>query len=154
MLKMNETITISPKVPDHISLDYEALRKAGMGYIERLAKSIWTDYNPHDPGITMLELLAYAITDLSHRTSFPIEDLLTDENGTLDNQFFTAKEILSCNPLTITDYRKLLIDIEGVKNAWFFVEEQAGPPIYPNCEESTLQFDPIENVTGFHPRGL
>jgi hypothetical protein len=29
----------------------------------------WTDHNTHDPGITVLELLAYALTDLHHRSS-------------------------------------------------------------------------------------
>jgi hypothetical protein len=29
----------------------------------------WTEHNTHDPGITVLELLAYALTDLIHRSS-------------------------------------------------------------------------------------
>ncbi|HRQ51508.1 MAG TPA: hypothetical protein PLR74_13270, partial [Agriterribacter sp.] len=33
----------------------------------------------------------------------------------------TPAQILTCNPLTITDFRKLLIDIAGVKNAWLEV---------------------------------
>jgi len=29
----------------------------------------WTTHNTHDPGITVLELLAYALTDLQYRSS-------------------------------------------------------------------------------------
>ena len=46
-------------------------------------------------------------------------------------QFFTAREILTVNPLTINDYRKLLIDIDGVKNAWLeIIGEDSQPKIY------------------------
>jgi hypothetical protein len=31
---------------------------------------LWSDYNVHDPGITLLELLCYGITDIAHRTTF------------------------------------------------------------------------------------
>ena len=39
-------------------------------------------------------------------------------SGSTANNFFTPAQILTNNPLTIIDYRKLLIDIPGVKNAW------------------------------------
>ena len=54
------------------SQDYEYLRKAGQQYIESLAYKLWTDYNEHDPGITILEVLCYAITELGYRTNFNI----------------------------------------------------------------------------------
>ena len=30
----------------------------------------WTDYNYHDPGITLLEQICYAITDLGYKSNF------------------------------------------------------------------------------------
>ena len=42
----------------------------------RLAGERWSDFNTHDPGITILEALCYAITDLAYRTSLPIPDLI------------------------------------------------------------------------------
>ncbi len=99
--------------------DYEFLRKEGLKHIESLAHELWTDYNAHDPGITILEVLCYALTELGYRTNFKIEDLLANKEGKIDNtSFFTAKEILTNAPLTALDYRKALIDIEGVNNAW------------------------------------
>lgn len=103
-------------------LDFEKLRRESIEYISQLSGKIWTDHNVHDPGITILEVLCYALLDLGYRTHLPIEDILAknpnDTGG--DTNFFTAAQILSCNPLTITDYRKLLIDLDGVRNAWLF----------------------------------
>jgi predicted GIY-YIG superfamily endonuclease len=107
--------------PDY--LDFDKLRTEGIAYLGKLAGKIWTDHNVHDPGITILESLCYALLDLGYRTNLPVEDILSRAAGdtTKDNNFFTPAQILGCNPLTITDFRKLLIDIDGVKNAWLEV---------------------------------
>ncbi|MCK7559677.1 hypothetical protein MKQ70_33925 [Chitinophaga sedimenti] len=118
---MNNAISISPQPPAVSSMDYQLLRDEGLRYIEQIASGLWTDYNVHDPGITMLELLCYAITDLGYRTGFPVADLLaTRENNrdTFAQQFFSASKILPVRPVTANDYRKLFINIPGVKNAW------------------------------------
>ena len=118
--------------------DYEFLRTQGLKYIENLSHKLWTDYNAHDPGITILEVLCYAITELGYRTSFKIEDLLTRENGDIQNNtFFPAKEIMTNAPLTELDYRKLLIDVEGINNAWIIYSE--GP------EDRFGYFEPLKN---------
>ena len=67
---MKPPVTISKEKPKIPALDYEFLRQEGLKYIEALASDIWTDYNSHDPGITILEMLCYAITDLGLRTNF------------------------------------------------------------------------------------
>lgn len=104
-------------------LNFDKLRTEGIDYLGELSGKIWTDHNAHDPGITILEVLCYALLDLGYRTNIPVEDIIArnPSDTTKDDHFFTAAEILSCNPLTIIDYRKLLIDIPGVKNAWLQV---------------------------------
>ena len=102
------------------SEDYALLRNEGLTQLGDLASKLWTDYNVHDPGITFLELLCYAITELGYRTGYDIKDLLTrEEKGTAVNTstFHRAKRIFTSNPVTFNDLRKLLIDIEGVRNA-------------------------------------
>lgn len=151
---MAETATISrtnSSFPEY--LDFTKLRKEGIEHLENLSTALWTDFNLHDPGITILEVLCYALTDLGYRTNFSIEDILTrseekksqektDVFGQpLDDNFFTAAEILSCNPVTINDLRKLLMDIQGVKNAWFELAEEGEIPIFLNPEEEILQYD-------------
>lgn len=101
-------------------LDFEKLRKEGIEYLGQLSGKIWTDHNVHDPGITILEVLCYSLLDLGYRTNLPAKDIFTRNPSATgkDDNFFSPAQILACNPLTIIDYRKLLIDIDGVKNAW------------------------------------
>lgn len=134
------------------SEDYNFLRTQGFGYIEKLSSSLWTDFNEHDPGITLLETLCYAITELGYRSGFDIADLLADENGktNVHQAFFTARKILTNEPLTVTDYRKILIDIDQIHNAFFFPyfdEDGNSTPlpdqevaIFADCEADSLNY--------------
>src|SRR5262245_50856280 len=119
---MQKSVTIQKKPVLNDSSNYELLRQKGMEYIQQLGSNVWTDYNIHDPGITFLELLCYGITDLGYRTSIDIKNLLAPKKNEVFNPewqaFYTAKKILTISPWTTNDYRKLLIDINGVKNAW------------------------------------
>ncbi len=126
--------------------DYYRLRREGIGFIEQMGSQLWTDYNTHDPGITILEVLCYAITDLAYRTGWDIKDILasatpsTDPNQPFPNQpFFTAREILTVNPWTPDDFRRLLIDLDTVRNAWVFCKECACDVYYYAwCEKGQL----------------
>lgn len=115
-----ETISITRAKPAEPGMDYDLLREQGIAYIQELAGKIWTDYNTHDPGVTLLELLCFAMSELGYRTESDMADLLQDPSGLPSplKQFFTAAEIAVNAPLTVNDYRKLLIDLPGIKNAW------------------------------------
>ncbi|WP_372650880.1 hypothetical protein [Draconibacterium sp.] len=140
MSELNEHITIPKKVATGDDLDYAFLRKKGQEYIEKLAGNIWTDYNEHDPGITILEMLSYAITDLGARISMPLENILTPSgSGSLNDQFFDALQILPSKPVTEADYRKLFIDIDGVKNCWLKKYEKT---VHVDCKNDLLSYDP------------
>jgi len=145
---MPKYMTITSEPPLHPGMHFALLRKGGIEHIQRMAGHIWTDYNTHDPGITILEQLCYAITDLSYRLDFDIRDLLAyppeeaSSNG--NKQFFTAREILTVNPLTINDFRKLIIDIDGVKNAWLEKSENPSPEIWFDPEQHKLTFEASE----------
>lgn len=142
--------------------DYSFLRKTGLAHIENLASRLWTDYNVHDPGITILEALCYAITELGYRTSFDIKDLMADKDGNIqiDQAFFSAKNILTNLPLTIQDYRKLLVDIVGVSNAWLYPYRDVnmnliGEPdqevnIYADCKKDQLVYEKTEHTVKLH----
>ncbi|MBK8965771.1 MAG: hypothetical protein IPM36_03665 [Lewinellaceae bacterium] len=162
---MTRTPVIPKARPDHPSLDFDVLRSEGVRHLENLATELWTDFNAHDPGITLLELLCYAITDLGYRSRMlPIGDLVA---GSKEKAFFEALEILPSAPVTARDYRKLLIDVKGVKNAWV---EKYGPTdqakdlqvfasgsgivffekLANNVEnEWVLKDDAVEKMTGF-----
>lgn len=130
---MNKKSDSIPKQPAlKPAEDYYRLRREGIGFIEQMGSRLWTDYNPHDPGITILEALSYAMTDLAFRIGWDIQDLLAPVTPSSDpkqpfpdQSFFTAKEILTVNPCTPDDFRRLLIDLDGVRNAWVFCKECA-----------------------------
>ncbi|NET28641.1 hypothetical protein [Okeania sp. SIO1I7] len=136
---MNEDLTISNTPPEHPGMDFARLREEGIEHIQELGSQIWTDYNTHDPGITILEQFCYVMTDLSYRLNFEMKDLLTPHPEDAEEnikQFYTAREILTVNPLTINDYRELLIDIDGVKNAEFKLIQNLEPSMFYNYDEN------------------
>jgi hypothetical protein len=145
-----------------VAQDYEQLRQLGLQYIEQFSKDLWTDYNVHDPGITTLETLSYAITDLGYRTALPLEDILARVPGDTTKDFFTAREILPCNAVTFNDLRKKIIDVEGVENAWVLpyddtpcAESKQNPAYHIECDLVQQKFRiHSESQTGFEPRNL
>ena len=154
MARTHRTI---PKLPERrFSEDYVALRKRGIELIEKLGSELWTDYNIHDPGITLLELLCYAETEVGYKLGFSIRDLLEPhpvENYEPDLQcLFSAREIMTISPFTENDYRKLLIDLPDIRNAWLSCTCGCHPDIYADCDESTLTYSPTEHqvkINGF-----
>lgn len=131
---MKETISIPKNINTGDDLDYEYLREVGIDYIEKIGSKLWTDYNVHDPGVTILEMLSYAITDLSQRIEMPIQNLLASKENNLakmHEQFVSAINILPTKPITALDYRNLFVHIKGVKNAWIKAHEQY---IHINCK--------------------
>jgi hypothetical protein len=150
--------------------DFYDLRREGIHHLERSGSAQWTDYNTHDPGITILEALAYALTELSYRTGLPIEDLLAPaatgpvpEGLYPDQTFYTPRTILTVNPTTAEDVRRLLIDLEAVRNAWVRCDSGCcDPPFYAWCERNELvlshdpgqRSDPTTPVVTVEPRGL
>lgn len=164
---MAESLTISTAPPPLKSMDYALLREKALQHIQELAGKIWTDDNAHDPGITILEMLAYAITDLGYRTNYNIRDILTTATPEDIKNFFPAKEIMPNYPLTFNDYRKLMIDVElpldnillcesvGVKNAWIEESVTNEIPFYLDEVGNKLSYtQPAPDVTRTVPRCL
>lgn len=143
MSSIIQPISIPKKVASQDDLDFYFLREKGIEYIEGLGGALWTDFNSHDPGITMLEMLCYAITDLGNRIETPIQNLLTAEEASknLEHQFYRAEEVFPNNPVTELDYRKLFIDIDGVRNCWL---RKYKKKVYVNCRDSKLSYDKNE----------
>ncbi|SEM93888.1 hypothetical protein SAMN05421856_10944 [Chryseobacterium taichungense] len=157
----NKHISIPKNIETGDQTDFHFLRKTGIEYIEKLGGKLWTDYNSHDPGITTLEVLSYAITDLGMRMNMNMEDILTskDTNTDIHTQFLKATEILPSRPLTELDYRKLFIDINftsghkrPIRNCWLVPNHEA---LYVDCKTGQLDFKPIGDKTqSFNIKGL
>ncbi|RQR51998.1 hypothetical protein DIE19_28660 [Burkholderia sp. Bp9126] len=95
--------------------------------IDDYAGHTWSDRAEHDPGMTMLEALAYGVSDLAYRHTLPLKDLLTPQKPRLEPEnkqgpkpgiFSTAygpEQVLTCGPVTEDDYRRALLDLRCKK---------------------------------------
>ncbi len=129
---MNASFMLPTNPPDHPAMDYDYLRQEGIRYLQEMAKAglQWTDFNAHDPGITILEQLCYAITDLGYRIAYELPDLLATNGTDPYEGLYTPARIMTTQPVTLDDLRKLVIDVAGVKNAWIEKVDNPSIPLY------------------------
>jgi hypothetical protein len=140
MSSITQHISLPKDVATKDDLDFYFLREKGIEYIEELGGALWTDLNSHDPGVTILEMLCYAITDLGNRIELPLENLLSSENSdeNIGHQFYKAEDVFPNKPLTAHDYRKILIDVDGVRNCWLRKYERK---VYVNTKDDQLSYN-------------
>lgn len=157
-----------PKYPEFKpGTDFYALKREGIELIIKLCSDIWTDFNTHDPGVTILEALCYAITDLTYRAGWDIRDILSVKDGHTENTrfypgqpFFTARDIMTVNPVTPDDFRRVLIDCDSVRNAWMLCREGISEITDQACcdEEAGTAFKPpvewLQQALSAKPLGL
>lgn len=148
-------MTASPTLPtgphEHLALDFEGLRAEGLRLLGRLAGAQWTDFNAHDPGVTILEQLCYAITDLAYRISHPIPDLIA---GGDPDALPGPAAILTCDPVTATDLRKLVLDVDGVRSASVEPLGEPDPPVYFHAGSGELRLQPDPSALEARPLRL
>ncbi|MFM2483668.1 hypothetical protein [Celerinatantimonas yamalensis] len=112
-------------IPRHDHADkpdsFEQLYRQGLLYLQQLSGHIWTDYNLHDPGVTILEQVCYALTDLIYRSDFAVSDYLAQPDGHIhytQQGLALPNTILTSPPQQIADYEQYLLNkipaLEGV----------------------------------------
>ncbi len=92
---------------------FAALRAEGIAAIQAATGRRWTDHNLHDPGITILEQLCYALTELVYRADLPVADHLCREDGSIDfdaQSLFLPQQVFPCRAGSAQDLRRLLLD--------------------------------------------
>ncbi|HEX8113250.1 MAG TPA: hypothetical protein VF516_36215, partial [Kofleriaceae bacterium] len=136
----SDTAELSTAPFEHPALDYSLLRSEGIQHLERLIGHVWNDFNPHDPGITILEQLCYTITDLAYRASYDVPDLLASSGGDPYRSLYRPSEILTSHPVTLLDLRKLIIDVDGVHNAWIEPIAEPAPALYYRDDKREIGF--------------
>ncbi len=112
------------------TLDYPTFRQAGIDLLQTWVGRDWTDFNEHDPGITLLENFCYALTDLTYRLGYSVPDLLCQGDRNSYASLYTPAQILTTQPVTLLDLRKLVVDVRGVGNAWIVKVADPSPTVY------------------------
>lgn len=107
---MSRSVTIPRKDP---SCDlYEQLQEKALKDVQRLAGEVWTDYNLHDPGVTLLDALNYVLLETDYRLQFPLQDYLTTPGKEFSpslHGLYAPSRVFPVNPVTETDYRTLFV---------------------------------------------
>ncbi len=133
--------TIPRKNPQQEVTSFESLRHEGIRLAQQFSGHIWTDYNTHDPGVTILEQFCYALTELIYLADSRIEDYLADAQGTIDTvkqALNLPEQIFSCRPTTTSDLVSALLDalpeVEDIRirTTHSEVSNHAEPNITPN----------------------
>lgn len=108
----------------------DAFKREGLAIAESVSHQHWTDFNDHDPGVTMLEQFGYVLSDLSYRSAMPIARILagaaaptTSETAPLTDPdenlgFHPPKSAFPSPMVTADDWRKTLLDLSFVRNSW------------------------------------
>jgi hypothetical protein len=108
--------------------------------LAKLAATQWTDYNAHDPGITILEQLDYALSDLAYRASFPVADLLAGHGADPNQDLPGPAEILSSKAVTDADVHALLADVTGVTGGWLVPRTTPELVFFHHADSRQLRF--------------
>ncbi|GMQ48606.1 hypothetical protein [Vibrio sp. 10N] len=121
------TSTISRQAHQEDPDKFERLFQLGITYIQALSGKVWTDYNTHDPGVTILEQVCFALTDLIYRCDFEVQDVLANEYGVIDYErlgLVTHDAIFAAPPQLPSEYESLLSNsIPELEKLWFQVDD-------------------------------
>ncbi|MEL6559881.1 MAG: hypothetical protein AAFQ94_16955 [Bacteroidota bacterium] len=122
----------------HQTIDFDDLMKEARRHLIQLSGDLWTDHNSSDPGITMMEVLAFCIADLSYRTSFGVKDIMAGYKGgkLLDIDLPSPASALSGRPVTIKDLRKVLLDMQHPDDPEKLLIRNAAPTIATESENA------------------
>lgn len=133
--------------PLPITQDFKSLKEEGLTQIQKVSGNEWTNLNPSDPGVTILDQLCYALTELGYCNDFPIQDILTNSDDKLivKDQFYLPEEILTTSPITTRDYIKYIVDeVNDVVNA-LLVPIQSNLSYVKGVYSVYLSIDPSED---------
>lgn len=101
---------------------YTELQRQTLAELQRLSGKVWTDYNPHDPGVTIADAVNYALTETDYKLGFGLEDYLSGTDSAWTEEMyglFPPSEVYPSAPVTAEDYRRLVLEcfpmVENVK---------------------------------------
>jgi hypothetical protein len=113
-------------------IHFDTLWSTAQDALTVYAAKRWSARSDADSGVTLLQALTFAVSDVSYRHTLPLADLLTPESvpnksatclnhGTGNDSSIFASEFgpetaLTCGPVTLNDYRRLLLDLTDTDN--------------------------------------
>lgn len=109
---------------------YNRLQQHTLDEVQRLSGKVWTDFNVHDPGVTLMDIANYALTETDYKLRFDLQDYLTTKDGNFDSErfgLFSAEAVYTTAPVTAEDYRKLFYShISSIDSVWVICNNETG----------------------------
>lgn len=109
---------------------YTRLQRQTLEEVQRLSGKVWTDYNAHDPGVTLADIANYALTELDYKLGFGVADSLTETGRPFDAArfgLFPPVDVYATSPVTEDDYRRMLLaTVPGLENADVHCDPETG----------------------------
>ncbi len=84
--------------PVPVNQDFKALKELGLEFIRDHSGNEWTNLNASDPGVTILEQLCYALTELGYCNDFSVGDILAEPSARFETTEIDALLICITNP--------------------------------------------------------
>lgn len=131
-----------------LSQDFSLLKEEGLALIKKSTGYSWTNFNDSDSGVTILDQVVYALTELGYCDHFSIKDLLTDRSGQIQfqDQFFKPDDIFTTAPVLESDYVFYLVDqVPAIKNADLIPKMAHGFPAIRYYDSYLLRADLNKN---------
>lgn len=90
---------------------YQELQEKTLERLQELSGDVWTDFNIHDPGVTISDNMNYALFELQYKLELPFRSFLgPDSDHYIDKGILPADLIFSHSIVTTDDYEKLFLD--------------------------------------------
>jgi len=129
-----------------LELDYELMRQQVIEWVQCLAGDRWTNFNESDPGVTIIEQLCYALTELCFQAEMPVSKLLASTQTLrieLNKQgLYAPQDILPGPALSLLDQRRWLLDqLPDVANIWLTPIEIPSAGVPGTYQIDVLPFD-------------
>lgn len=117
----SDTLYIKQQNPENDL--FRQLERQSLKDYQQSAGKVWTDYNLHDPGITITDVVNYALTELDYRLRLPLQDYLTAQGKPFKPEnfgFYRPSDVFPVSPVTTEDYRKYFLNVlPDIENIWF-----------------------------------
>lgn len=97
---------------------YQELQERTLERLQELSGDVWTDFNIHDPGVTISDNMNYALFELQYKLDLPFHAFIgPDRRDYASKGIFDADFIFSPSIVTAEDYEQLFLNsIENLES--------------------------------------
>lgn len=97
---------------------YQELQERTLERLQELSGDVWTDFNVHDPGVTISDNMNYALFELQYKLELPFRSFLgMDTSRYADQGILPAETLFSPSVVTPEDYEELFLSDEELADS-------------------------------------